>query len=73
MNCREIVKKYLEENGYDGLYCHGECGCLLDDLAPCDSDFTSCEPGYKHENAEYQGELVDWIISSNKARTYFME
>ena len=49
MTVIEIVKKYLEENGYEGLvHADGECGCELDDLAPCDEWFCQgCEPGYK--------------------------
>ena len=31
---KEIVKKYLKENGYDGLV-GNECGCDIDDLFPC--------------------------------------
>ena len=43
----QIVRKYLEENGYDGL-CGDSCGCGLDDFMPCDADCTDCEPAYKH-------------------------
>ena len=46
----QIVRKYLEENGYDGL-CGGlgnSCGCGLDDFMPCDGDCSDCEPAYKH-------------------------
>lgn len=46
MNLREIAKKWLKENGYDGLA--GEnCGCFLDDLMPCDEPSIECRPGYK--------------------------
>jgi hypothetical protein len=47
MNCKEIVKKYLKDNGYDGLYVPGECGCEIDDLQPCSEDMSECKPGYK--------------------------
>ena len=48
MNVIEITKKYLEENGYEGLVSqNGQCGCGLEDLAPCDESISNCEPGYK--------------------------
>lgn len=31
---KEIVVAYLKENGFDGL-CGDECGCGIDELAPC--------------------------------------
>ena len=46
MNAAEITKKYLKDNDYDGLCCE-HCGCLLDDLIPCDEFFGDCVPGYK--------------------------
>jgi len=51
MNCREIIAKWLKENGYDGL-CNEfmGCGCDVEDLGPCD-DFGAgdCEPAYKRK------------------------
>lgn len=47
MNCKEILEKYLRDNGYDGLYSEAECACELEDLIPCDEDPSTCEPGYK--------------------------
>ncbi len=47
MNVKEIVEKYLKENGYDGLFHEGDCGCEVGDLAPCDGSALDCEPGYK--------------------------
>ncbi len=50
MTVTEIVKKYLEKNGYSGLVnIDEECGCENKDLFPCcgDSDFSDCEAGYK--------------------------
>ena len=43
-----IIRKWLEVNGYDGLCQEDcECGCKLDDLAPCESsDFINCIPGH---------------------------
>ncbi len=47
MNCLEIVKKYLTENGFDGLHSGSDCGCELSDLAPCSFFPLRCTPGYK--------------------------
>ena len=60
MNCKEIIKNYLKDNGYDGL-CHveTECGCGLDNLAPCGVWMWLCEPAYKAEggySTEKQGD-----------------
>lgn len=56
MNCKEIIKKYLDDNGYDGL-CHDECGCLKDDLYPCGECFDVCKPGHKITNED-----GGWVI-----------
>lgn len=50
MNGKEIIKEYLEKNGFDGLYSDdGDCGCEVSDLMPCESDdCMSCNAGYKH-------------------------
>ena len=49
MNCKEIITLYLKAQGFDGLYnADWECGCLLDDLMPCNGEqIQNCEPGYK--------------------------
>jgi hypothetical protein len=48
MTVREIITKYLKDNGYDGLCCE-DCGCEVEDLAPCciGENFIDCRPGYK--------------------------
>ena len=47
MSVKEIVKKYLENNGYDGLY-NEICGCQNSDLMPCCCEgIEDCEAGYK--------------------------
>lgn len=51
MRVLEIVKEWLKSNGYGGLY-SGECGCCLDDLAPCSCMDEDCEPGYKKIKTE---------------------
>ncbi len=47
MNVKQMVVEHLEKNGYDGLYApDGECGCLIDDLAPCEEFQPGCLAGY---------------------------
>ena len=61
MNAKKIIKNYLEENGYDGLYTDG-CGCRKHDLFPCDSVPNRCKPGYlKWEKDEF-GHLLRLIV-----------
>jgi len=48
MDIKQIVIKYLQENGFDGLVEKwSECGCEIPDLMPCDNPSTDCVPGYK--------------------------
>ena len=58
MTVKEIVKDYLEKNGYDGL-CSEQCGCGLDGLMPCscvkNEVIEMCEAAYKHEMKESGG------------------
>jgi hypothetical protein len=73
MNVYEIVKQYLKDNGFDGL-CTEDCGCLIDDLMPCDSECAlDCEPGYRMEKEEAarRGYMFDYdeckfIVTSEK-------
>lgn len=62
MKVIDILKEYLQENGYDGL-CNpeAECGCLIDDLCPCNSYMLECVPGYKKFVDDN-----DYIITNNK-------
>jgi len=65
MDVKEIVEKYLEENGFDGLFYPGECACRCGDLAPCDHILLECEPGYLDRDTT--GEF-DFVISSKKPK-----
>lgn len=65
----EQVKAKLKEGGYGGLYYPGECGCTIDDLAPCgecEYDEVSglingCEAGYVFKDPR-PGAPMDWMI-----------
>ena len=63
MNVKEIISEYLTQNGYEGLFNEGsECGCLLDDLCPCDGEIGNCEPGYKLPGDEE----YDFLVGAEK-------
>ncbi len=61
----------LKAGGYSGLVAPSiECGCEIDDLAPCGmcdpSDYMNgCLPGYKHIDPADSGHEV-WVISTDK-------
>jgi hypothetical protein len=61
---RSIVKEWLREHGYGGLYvAEGDCYCDLDDLIPClYRKVAQCKPGYKLPGDE-EG---DWHIGPTK-------
>lgn len=60
----KIVEEHLRANGYSGLVQpDSECGCEVDDLAPCAGDFGSCKAGYKHCDPR-QPDV--WLISTKK-------
>jgi hypothetical protein len=46
MTAKEIIIKYLKDNGYDGLY-DDDCGCGIDDLMPCGNSPYYCNPAYR--------------------------
>jgi len=64
-----IVRNWLKENGYDGLFID-DCGCVLDDLQPCGKDFAWCKPGYiQRETGAENGDLCyggDFIVGPEK-------
>lgn len=68
MDIQDIVKKFLIDNGYDGLYTEG-CGCEVADLFPC-GEPGNCEAGHKipcpgPEDCEVGGGCP-WHIASGK-------
>ena len=46
MTVHGIIKMLLLRHGYDGL-CTDDCGCSIDNLAPCGNDCMLCRPAYK--------------------------
>ena len=69
MTVKEIVEKYLKDNGYTGLVnSDGECGCEIDDLFPCGELYPECcEPGYKCPAKPDETEAgFDWMITTKK-------
>lgn len=51
MTIKEIVKEYLEQHGFDGLFSY-HCACELADLMPCEGlgleePIALCEPATK--------------------------
>jgi hypothetical protein len=64
----EIVKQYLEDNGYDGLYDPDNddegCGCLNNDLFIGGVDCgLKCRAGYNVTIPDYAKECGYWISS----------
>lgn len=68
MNVKGIIIAWLKANSFEGLYNpEGECGCKLDDLAPCDSDcMMVCKPGYYVKAHENDSEDYDYYIMASK-------
>ncbi len=66
MDVADIVKRFLEENGFDGLYTD-ECGCFKDELFPCSSEcIPDCVPGYKRLGDSFINDEQVWIIGPKK-------
>lgn len=57
----EIIKKYLINNEFDGLYNEDyECACEMNDLEPCGQLQSDCKTGYKHPgDSEYDFYIKD--------------
>ena len=62
MDVRTIVKLHVQRHGMDGL-CNEDCGCGLDDFAPCgDGPYPDCEVARKLVKPE-NGDLVHPITN----------
>lgn len=64
MTNKEIVKKHLKDNGFDGLFNEDLCGCSIEDLMACDEPLPSCQSGYKVMQSD--GNDFDYIIQEEK-------
>jgi len=53
MNVQDIVIKYLDDNGYDGLF-NGvaPCGCETKEICPWGEMSIDCIAAYKHSPAD---------------------
>lgn len=59
MKVIEIISTWLKANGCDGLYTDN-CGCKIDDLAPCGFSPWDCEAGVLAQGDPDGGK--DWSI-----------
>ena len=76
MNVNEIVSKFLEVKGYDGIWNpDGECACSVGGFEQCDMSMGDCQPGHKNVCADNCSELITcrlrddghtWCISKEK-------
>lgn len=69
MTVRKIVKDYLKANGYAGL-AGDECGCSLDDLAPCGCDPLECKPADLHKCDASAGQACEYEQDCNGLGCY---
>ena len=61
-----IIFRFLLDNRFDGLY-NEDCGCCLENLHPCDENFSECMPGYKHYSNQGTEE-EDWYINGEEEK-----
>ena len=68
MTVYDILKKWMKDNGYDGLCNHdSECGCSLDDFFCCGEVCSECEPAYKGKPIPGDGfDGADFVMYTDK-------
>ena len=65
-NASDILKLWLTEHLFDGLCDGDDCGCLLDDFAPCgDGPYPSCQPARKVELPRPNPWNEDYALTPN--------
>ena len=69
MMAKEIVKKYLVDNGYDGLFSPGNCSCRISELMCCGESCEYCEPGYfiPSDSPDFDNDY-DYMIGRDKQK-----
>jgi len=71
LNVIEIVHKYMEENGYDGLHDGFKCGCRINDLAPCGEIGGSCQVGHVVTPPEgLEADYDFWVCENKNAKPW---
>lgn len=72
ISCSDMIREYLEKNGYDGLVdSEIACSCKLDDLMPCGNDMVmDCVAGHKVEgcNPDCGGGCDFHIVAGEKPK-----
>jgi len=64
MNVKEIIKAWLKEHKYEGLFNSDiECGCKLDDFMPCGEMRHDCEAGYIQPGSH---DGFDFMVGADK-------
>ncbi len=53
MNVKKIIKKYLKENGFDGLLFIGFSGTCSCEMGEKYCNMLNCKPAYKHSDGTF--------------------
>lgn len=71
----KTVAAKLKAHGFSGLYCPNECGCSLQQLAPCghyrtgkgQGDYLNgCKPGYVHlDPRPGHSDFGDYVVTDS--------
>ena len=70
MDVKQILEKWLKDNGYGGLYSEG-CGCKIGELVLCDNDCSECEPGFVITKKDIICNGCEWEEQCEKMRGFW--